>query len=799
MYARAYCHNTRAKARQLLLLLFALGGAPLASALNYCVGTSFELDSALTAASASAADDEIQLQAGSYALRSIGSLVNGALTMRGGFPVGCSGFGSLSAQSTITNASAEQFTLSGNADLILNRVNFSGWREVFLGDAQSAVGSAGELRVSRCRFNNSINGLQISARRFNVRVENSIFYGYSNSGLLITGRATGPEGQLGLIQFNTLVNSTGSVGTTKGLEVSVNGPFSRMHAVNNVINGNERDIKFVGQMVRMQNNFWNTELFQIGGGLSSGSSANLFGNPGLTASPAFQPIVPSSPLINSGLSTGGDMPSFDFSGDQRLTGTRPDLGAFETSVDNSSSIVVTSNADSGSGSLRSAITSANTNPGFKKITFNIPGTCPQRIILSSALPAITQSVGIEGYTQPGSVLNTQGVSFDGTVCVFVTGGNAIGSGLRLQTQSVDDEMVVRGLGFYGFSSQALLISGPGKGSVRGNLFATGLGLPGLGQNFSDAVIRVQDAPGTVIGTIENADMNVIGGGDVVGVDLQASAVGGRFVDGNLIGINSNGTTGLPNGIGVRIADSDSDSIRKNLLSFNTSHALTIGGTATNALVLSNYIGYSSNNSASGNGGNAVRILAGSGHRVRNNRIYRSASDGIVVLSTARANKLELNYFDGAQNQAIDLAPDGVNPIDLDVGQTGANDQQNYPLITDAMGSTAQGEVALNFSSANGTYSIELYANPNCAASAGGFSQAQAFLHAATGIVLDCATAVSNCSKQLLIPVTNRFLVGDLQTGNGITAIATDEEGNTSEVSACRMYRLGGNLFKDGFE
>jgi hypothetical protein len=314
------------------------------------------------------------------------------------------------------------------------------------------------------------------------------------------------------------------------------------------------------------------------------------------------------------------------------------------------------------------------------------------------------------------------------------------------------------------------------------------------------VIRVIDAPGTQIGTYDAADKNVIGGGDVVGVDLTASALGGRFVDGNLIGLARNGTSGLPNGIGVRVADSDSDSIRKNVISYSTSHALTIGGTAARALIFGNFIGYAAGNQTSGNGGNAVRILAGSGHLVRFNRIYKSASDGIVVLSTARANKLEANYFDGDQRQTIDLSPDGVNPIDLDVGQTGANDQQNYPLITDAVGSSTQGEVVMNFSSANGTYSIELYANPDCALSAGGFSQAQVFIQRVNAIVLDCATVASNCSKALRIPIDNQFLINDGSLiGRGITALAIDEEGNTSEISACRLYRQGDNLFKNGFE
>ena len=149
-------------------------------------------------------------------------------------------------------------------------------------------------------------------------------------------------------------------------------------------------------------------------------------------------------------------------------------------------------------------------------------------------------------------------------------------------------------------------------------------------------------------------------------------------------------------------------------------------------------------------------------------------------------------------QAVDLSPDGVNLIDLDVGQTGANDQQNFPLITSASGSDVQGEVRLELASANGTYKIELYVSQQCV-NASGFSSAAQRLGSVSGIVLNCATPTSNCVKPMVIPVDNS-VIGDYgMLGNFITAIAIDEENNTSEVSACVAYALGDNIFKKCFE
>ena len=67
---------------------------------------------------------------------------------------------------------------------------------------------------------------------------------------------------------------------------------------------------------------------------------------------------------------------------------------------------VTSTADTGAGSLRQAILDANGNAGADAISFNIVGTGVHTIAPASALPTITGSVTIDGYTQPGTSLNT---------------------------------------------------------------------------------------------------------------------------------------------------------------------------------------------------------------------------------------------------------------------------------------------------------------------------------------------------------------------------------------------------------
>jgi len=101
---------------------------------------------------------------------------------------------------------------------------------------------------------------------------------------------------------------------------------------------------------------------------------------------------------------------------------------------------VTTTADSGAGSLRQAIVDANGNPGDDTIAFAIPGNGVHTISVGSPL-TITDTVAIQGYTQPGSSLNTDPhadnavlaieLQGNGTDGIVVTGGAARIGGLVL--------------------------------------------------------------------------------------------------------------------------------------------------------------------------------------------------------------------------------------------------------------------------------------------------------------------------------------------------------------------------------
>lgn len=102
--------------------------------------------------------------------------------------------------------------------------------------------------------------------------------------------------------------------------------------------------------------------------------------------------------------------------------------------------VVTNTMDSGAGSLRQAITNANSNAGLDTINFNLSGTGPT-ITVSSNLPVFSEQVFIDGTSQPGFVSGSQstyvkvGTSFGGTIFQASNVTNITVKGLDLSYNS----------------------------------------------------------------------------------------------------------------------------------------------------------------------------------------------------------------------------------------------------------------------------------------------------------------------------------------------------------------------------
>jgi hypothetical protein len=219
---------------------------------------------------------------------------------------------------------------------------------------------------------------------------------------------------------------------------------------------------------------------------------------------------------------------------------------------------------------------------------------------------------------------------------------------------------------------------------------------------------------TVIGGAAPADGNLIGGGMVYGsVGIHVISAIQSTVRHNTVGVGANGTTPLGSLVGIQV-DSDRTTIQQNVVAFNT-----------------------------------TGVLVGSGRR-----------------NTIKENSIHSNFI------GLDLSPAGVTLNDSGDGDTGANDLQNFPLITfAAIGSGQTRVTGMLDSLPSKTYTLHVYSSPACDPS--GYGQGRTYLGA--------GPVTTNTGGQASID----FATGTAASvGHYLTATATDPDGNTSEFSAC---------------
>ncbi len=259
--------------------------------------------------------------------------------------------------------------------------------------------------------------------------------------------------------------------------------------------------------------------------------------------------------------------------------------------------------------------------------------------------------------------------------------------------------------------------------VEGNLIGTDRSESVALGNLLGGVEIYGGAQGNVIGGAVPGAGNVISGNDNYGVNITGS--NGNQIAGNDIGTDRTGVSILPNdGPGVIVESGASSN--------------TIGGSTAAA-------------------GNLITNNDGPGVEVGNSTGDTTLGDQVT------ANRI----FDNA-DLAIDLGDDGVFENSGSPRQ-GPNNLQDFPIIVAIADGEFQGwlEGCIPFSS----YTVDVFAS--AASSADGSGEAQDFLGS--------LVVVTNAQGQAFFTVPFTPPAG-LPL---VTATATDEEGNTSEVSAVR--------------
>lgn len=537
--------------------------------------------------------------------------------------------------------------------------------------------------------------------------------------------------------------------------------------------------------------------------------------------------APVSLAINSGMTPieaaqfGVFFPSQDIDGPAgaRVVGSRVDIGAFESSVNDASTIVVTSTSDSGSGSLRQALISANAASGTQTIQFNLPGTCPQIILLQSPLPDITDSVEIDGYSQPGASANTQSVGSDAQLCVALSaaGGATLAQFLQVPDAAASaTSLTVKGIafaganGFNGIATVALRLRGGRDHLIQGNAFGgTGPGSIGpLGSpNFGIQIRGV--AQNALIGGPQPEHRNSFGdmmSSAIVLNDATSGNVTGHTIQNNYIGLSASGTSANPIGLnGIFASSSPNASIFDNVIVAVPNNAAIeiLGATATGYHLRGNRIGITpySIATAAFRVDTGIAIGNGSGtHEIGNalgttqsNTITNSNGAGIWIDTTAgsgtlmRPNKIYGNGI-GGTGLGIDLGALGQSINDAADGDGGPNNGQNWPTVTASTANpdgTRQVTVTLN-SNASTSFRIDVYRSPDCA---GGNRGGNMTTRVLTSVVTTNASSTA---------VVNTAISGDGAPGF-LTATATrTATGDTSEVSPC-FQETSDVIFANGFQ
>ena len=468
-----------------------------------------------------------------------------------------------------------------------------------------------------------------------------------------------------------------------------------------------------------------------------------------------------SPLVVSGRFNGDAIPDV-------VSVDRNTLVATATLSKLRATFTVTSIADSGAGTLRQALLDANASSGADLIDFNINnGVAAKSIVLLTPLPAITESVAIDAATQP---------AYDGIPLVEISGEmlGAGSDGLLIQASTT----VVRGLAINDFTGRGIVVQGAAS-IIEGNHIGTNLAGSVIKAN-DGAGISIEAAGGSIVGGLTAPGMNVISGNGGSGIVVGGTGAASNTILGNRIGTNRAGTLALSNGAnGVSlVAGANSTTIggasagARNVISGNTVHGVFVANSVSGGNIENNSIGTSLDGTGDlGNKGDGVH-MAGFNTLILNNRIAMNSGDGVSVEPAATGVEISQCSMAGNGGLAIDLNGDGVTANDVSDADSGANDLQNFPVLSSAtsVGGTTS-IVGTLVSEPSTSYRIEFFASASCDASGNGEGEVYlGFVNVVTNVI--GATDV------------NASLAASVSSTQSITATATDPSGNTSEFSAC---------------
>lgn len=388
--------------------------------------------------------------------------------------------------------------------------------------------------------------------------------------------------------------------------------------------------------------------------------------------------------------------------------------------------------------------------------------------------------------------NHIGVSADGTTAIptlwgiilYRSGDNVIGGTLP------GERNIISGCGMVG-----ILIND--YGSSRNTVIGNYIGTDAAGTSAIPNLWGIQlggGAQSNTIGGTDPARRNLISGNTYHGIRQMDTKGNGNFFQGNWIGTDSTGVHALPNGKnGISIEYSYSHTIggtqpgAGNVISGNGWEGIyLVGAASTSIKIQGNYIGTTPGGTPLGNGASGIalndhasyNLIGGLEPGAGNVIAYNTSSDswttgGIFITMEGNRNTILSNSIFANSSLGIELGESGPTLNDLQDLDTGTNNLQNFPVLTEVLGSPAGIQITGLLNSApNSEFTVQFFWNDACDDS--GYGEGQHFIGS--------TTALTNADGDTSFTVVYHHVTSP--EGKWITSTATDSEGNTSEFSQC---------------
>ncbi len=321
---------------------------------------------------------------------------------------------------------------------------------------------------------------------------------------------------------------------------------------------------------------------------------------------------------------------------------RPRLESLETRL-TPSTYTVSSLADSGDGSLRAAITSANADTTADEIDFSVAGVIK---LTSDALPAVINTVNINGRSAPGFAgVPLVEIDNNGFAGLTLEGSNSILAALSIVNANGAGVTLIGNINDFDGQDTGQFINVVGNyiglaldGSIAAN---TGYGLQTTNSD-------------SIIGGTTAADRNVISGNGAGGVQINNGVSGfhiaepnGALVEGNFIGTDPTGLAAAPNqGNGISILNPGSV-----IGGTNTTVGATVPG-ADNIIAFNTQAG--------------VQMTPGSG--ISGNSIFDNGTQGIDVEGQPFSNAFEAQSPPAPQlSYAVESPTPSPDTVHVEVG------------------------------------------------------------------------------------------------------------------------------------